>query len=71
VSNYQNLGLYEGDDLVVLSPNKLVREYDVRDIENPIKLASLNGFSIEKATFYYQFASQVFKDHLNGWKQHH
>lgn len=71
VSNYQHLGLYEGDHLVVLSPNKLVREYDVRDIENPIKLASLNGFSLEKATFYYQFSSQVFKGHLNGWKQHH
>ena len=71
VSNYQHLGLYEGDDLVVLSPKKLVREYDVRDIQNPIRLASLNEFSVKKATFYYQLSSQVFKGHLNAWKQHH
>lgn len=61
VSNYQNIGYAEGNDLVVLKPVRLASFY--RDGEPAEADAKLKGI-LERAIDYYQHASN-WRDHLS------
>ncbi len=61
ISNYQELGYYRGDTLIVLSPKKKVQAYHV----NPLSLESTPGVAqpkvLKEAIAYYQMAAQAYK----------
>ncbi|WP_071872242.1 LTA synthase family protein [Atopomonas hussainii] len=68
IGNYQHLGLFDGRDLAILSPQRLTRRHD-----------DALGFSHERATdnsdpllrrdiAYYQGASYAYRQHLLSWQ---
>jgi len=61
ISNYQELGYYRDDTLIVLSPKKKVQAYQV----NPVSLESTPSVVqpkiLKEAIAYYQMAAQAYK----------
>lgn len=61
ISNYQNLGYYKNDELIILKPKLRVEAYRV----NPISFESTptipNPLLVEEAIAYYQTASRAYK----------
>lgn len=67
IGNYQHLGLFDGQDLAILSPRGGLRVHEQAlgasqerqvDIDNPL---------IKRAIAYYQSASYGFTQHLLEW----
>lgn len=68
VGNYQHLGLFDGQNLAILSPRQGLRRHDqalTESIESP---ATPSDPLIARAITYYQTASYGFKQQLLGWK---
>ncbi|UZM12009.1 LTA synthase family protein [Pseudomonas kielensis] len=68
VGNYQHLGLFDGQNLAILSPRQGLRRHDqalTESIESP---ATTSDPLIARAITYYQTASYGFKQQLLGWK---
>jgi phosphoglycerol transferase MdoB-like AlkP superfamily enzyme len=68
VGNYQNLGLFDGKDLAILSPRQGLRRHDDALTESRESKANASDPLITRAITYYQTASYGFKQQLLGWK---
>jgi phosphoglycerol transferase MdoB-like AlkP superfamily enzyme len=68
VGNYQNLGLFDGKDLAILSPRQGLRRHDDALTESRESKADASDPLITRAITYYQTASYGFKQQLLGWK---
>lgn len=67
VGNYQHLGLFDGQDLAILSPRaKLRRHEDALGASREVS-AQLDDPLIVRAISYYQSASYGFTQHLLDW----
>lgn len=62
VSNYQSLGYYKDDQLIVLSPRQIVEAYRIDPVTYESEPASANPQLVKEAIAYYQTASNAFKD---------
>jgi phosphoglycerol transferase MdoB-like AlkP superfamily enzyme len=62
VSNYQSLGYYKDDQLIVLSPRQIVEAYHIDPVTYEAEPASANPQLVKEAIAYYQTASNAFKD---------
>ncbi len=68
IGNYQHLGLYDGEDLAILSPRQLMRRHD--DALG-ISLESTAGQTdplIARGIAYYEGASYAFSHDLLAWR---
>jgi phosphoglycerol transferase MdoB-like AlkP superfamily enzyme len=68
IANYQNLGLYDGQQLAILQPqSKIILQTNFDDgqvLELPE--AASNPF-VQRVISYYQGAAYVYKNQINGW----
>ncbi|MGC5701524.1 LTA synthase family protein [Pseudomonas sp. NFXW11] len=68
VGNYQHLGLFDGQDLAILSPRQGLRRHDQALGASQESRAADNDPLIQRGISYYQSASYGFKQQLLGWK---
>lgn len=68
VGNYQHLGLFDGQDLAILSPRQGLRRHDQALTESRESRALARDPLIQRGITYYQTASYGFKQQLLGWK---
>jgi phosphoglycerol transferase MdoB-like AlkP superfamily enzyme len=68
VGNYQHLGLFDGQDLAILSPRQGLRRHDQALTESRESRATASDPLIQRGITYYQTASYGFKQQLLGWK---
>jgi phosphoglycerol transferase MdoB-like AlkP superfamily enzyme len=61
ISNYQELGYYKNDTLIVLSPKEKTEAYKVDPITMESTPTSMNQTLLNEAIAYYQTASRAFK----------
>lgn len=61
ISNYQELGYYKNDTLVVLSPKQKVEAYKVDPITLESTPTKMDNTLLNEAIAYYQTASRAFK----------
>ena len=62
ISTYQMLGMIEGDELIVLTPDKKIAAYRIEDWESSIYTAiEPSEERIDDAVAYYQGASYLYK----------
>jgi len=61
ISNYQSLGYYKRDKLIVLSPKQSVETYEVNPVTLEATLTKPDDGLINEAVAYYQSASRAFK----------
>ena len=67
IGNYQKLGLYRNEKLLILSPHKKIDVMDKPLIQNQIANKADDPLSIE-AMAYYQGADFILKHRLNRWE---
>lgn len=68
IGNYQHLGLFDGQDLAILSPRGLIRRHDDAlrlSIEHP---ALAQDSLVRRSIAYYQGASYDFSHQLLSWR---
>ncbi|MNG32114.1 hypothetical protein D3C84_1180520 [compost metagenome] len=68
IGNYQHLGLFDGQNLAILSPRHGLRRHDQALTESIESQATTSDPLIARAITYYQTASYGFKQQLLGWK---
>jgi phosphoglycerol transferase MdoB-like AlkP superfamily enzyme len=68
IGNYQKLGLYEDQKLVILSPGKKVDLMENPETENRIKTVEGNDPFSLAAIAYYQGADFFLKHRMNRWR---
>ncbi len=61
ISNYQELGYYKNDTLIVLSPKQKAEAYQVDAVTMESTPTSMNETLLNEAIAYYQTASRAFK----------
>ena len=61
VSNYQELGYYKDDRLIVLSPKQKVATYRIDPVTFAANAAPVNETLVKEAIAYYQTGSRAFK----------
>ena len=61
VSNYQELGYYKDDRLIVLSPKQKVATYRIDPVTFAATAAPVNETLVKEAIAYYQTGSRAFK----------
>lgn len=61
ISNYQNLGYYKSDQLVVLKPKRIIETYRVDPTNYEATVSTVAPELVEEAVAYYQTASRAFK----------
>ncbi|MGB2832625.1 MAG: sulfatase-like hydrolase/transferase [Methylotenera sp.] len=61
ISNYQELGYYKNDTLIVLSPKQKAEAFQVDPITMESTPANMNETLLNEAIAYYQTASRAFK----------
>ena len=69
IGNYQHLGLFDGEDLALLSPRRLMRRHDDALGRSQESATSRNDPLIRREIAYYQGASHAFESGLMSWKQ--
>ncbi len=62
ISNYQSLGYYKNDQLIVLSPRQMVEAYRVDPVSYEVEPVSADPQLVKEAIAYYQTAANAFKD---------
>lgn len=68
VGNYQHLGLFDGQDLAILSPRQGLRRHDqALGVSQESRVPDSDPL-IQRGISYYQSASYGFKQQLLGWK---
>ncbi len=67
IGNYQHLGLFDGQDLAILSPNRLIRRHDDALGTSREHTADRDDALIERDIAYYQAASYTFSHGLLSW----
>ena len=68
IGNYQKLGLYEDNKLVILSPGKKIDLMENPETENRIKTLTPDDPFAQAAISYYQGADFVLKHRMNRWR---
>lgn len=67
IGNYQHLGLFDGQNLAILSPKKgMRRHYDALGLSDELTV-SINDPLIQRDIAYYQSASYMFQHGLLRW----
>jgi len=61
ISNYQELGYYKNDQLIVLSPKKKIQAFKVDPVTLESEPTTVNPVLLQEAIAYYQTASRSFK----------
>ena len=61
ISNYQELGYYKNDTLIVLSPKQKAEAFQVNPKTLESTPASMNETLLREAIAYYQTASRAYK----------
>lgn len=61
ISNYQALGYYKNDTLVVLSPKRSVETYQVDPKTLEVNLSNANASLVNEAVAYYQTTARAYK----------
>lgn len=67
IGNYQHLGLFDGQNLAILSPKKGMRRHDDALGLSDESAVSINDPLIRRDIAYYQSASYMFKNGLLRW----
>lgn len=67
IGNYQNLGLFDGESLAILSPRKSIRVHEHAVSKSQERKAAEDEALVARDIAYYQGASYVFKKKLNAW----
>ncbi|MDZ4097517.1 MAG: LTA synthase family protein [Methylophilaceae bacterium] len=62
ISNYQSLGYYKNDQLIVLSPKQTVEAFHVDSVTYEAKAITADPQLVKEAIAYFQTASNAFKD---------
>jgi phosphoglycerol transferase MdoB-like AlkP superfamily enzyme len=68
LGNYQHLGLFDGGDLAILSPRKMVRRHDDALGVSHERRADKNSELVQRDIAYYQGASQAISQGLLQWQ---
>lgn len=68
VGNYQHLGLFDGQNLAILSPRQGLRRHDQALTDSIESRTTVSDPLIARAITYYQTASYGFKHQLLAWK---
>lgn len=68
IGNYQHLGLFDGQDVAILSPRKQMRRHDHALQDSQERSATREDSLIQRAISYYQGASAHFQQGWLGWK---
>jgi len=70
IANYQNLGLFNGRQMAILEPRKIIREQSgLAQGQVDEKSVSKDNPLVRSDISYYQGAAAVFKQHLNAWSK--
>ena len=70
IANYQNLGLFNGRQMAILEPRKIIREQSgLAQGQVDEKSVSKDDPLVRSDISYYQVAAAVFKQHLNAWSK--
>lgn len=70
IANYQNLGLFDGTQMAILEPRKIVRKQSGLTTESVEEKASTIADSLVRLDIgYYQGAAHVFAQHQNAWEK--
>lgn len=68
IGNYQKLGLYKNDNLVILSPRKLIDVMEKPLVQARIKRTTAHDPAALETMAYYQGADYVLKHRMNRWE---
>ncbi|MNT53305.1 hypothetical protein D3C72_1903890 [compost metagenome] len=68
IGNYQHLGLFDGQNLAILSPNRLMRRHDDALGASREHAAGRDDALIGRDIAYYQAASYGFSHGLLSWR---
>jgi len=68
IGNYQKLGLYENNRLVILAPGQQIDLMEHPEMEDHIRALSVNDPLAQMAISYYQGADFVLKHRMNRWQ---
>ncbi|MFK8333163.1 LTA synthase family protein [Pseudomonas sp. BJa5] len=68
IGNYQHLGLFDGQDLAILSPRDGLRRHNQALGESSEVISDKRDPLIQRAIAYYQVASFGFTHHLLDWQ---
>jgi len=70
IANYQNLGLYDGREMAILEPRKIIKK-QTGLMKDEVKehTATTKDPLVQRCISYYQGAAYIFKQHLNAWRE--
>jgi len=68
IGNYQHLGLFDGRDLAILSPQRLIRRHDDALGNSTERRAQNDDALVQRDIAYYQAASYGYSKHLLAWR---
>ncbi|NLC99421.1 MAG: LTA synthase family protein, partial [Gammaproteobacteria bacterium] len=68
LGNYQHLGLFDGEDLAILSPRKMMRRHDDALGVSHERRADKNSELVQRDIAYYQGASHAIAHGLLQWQ---
>lgn len=69
IANYQNLGLFDGGQLAILEPQKIIRKQSGLRTYNIVENdTTLQDPLVKRDVSYYQGAANVFANRLNAWE---
>lgn len=68
LGNYQHLGLFDGSDLAILSPRKMIRRHDDALGVSHERRADKNSELVQRDIAYYQGASHAISQGLLQWQ---
>ena len=66
ISNYQELGYYKNDTLIVLSPKKKTQAFKIDPSSYEAEKSAMNTILLQEAIAYYQTAASAFKQGKMG-----
>ncbi|WP_249673468.1 LTA synthase family protein [Pseudomonas abieticivorans] len=67
IGNYQHLGLFDGQDVAILSPRQGLRRHDQALSQSQESVVSIDDPLVRRAIAYYQAASHGFTQGLLDW----
>jgi len=68
IGNYQHLGLFDGQNLAILSPRGLIRRHDDATGLSVERTADANDPLVRRAIAYYEGASYDYGHQLLAWQ---
>ncbi len=68
IGNYQHLGLFDGEDLAILSPRRVIRRHDHALKDSIERTADTSDPLVARNIAYYQGASYLFRHKMLLWQ---